>query len=866
MNATADEHGGVAGRVTELASPAVETVSSGLRAALCDAQLSEDCGETGQRVNGIRFTDIWFDTTQSEPAQNHCNLQGECVHFAPDGTVVIPSGFRLVLEFNPVTNSGCLMNLCEAYTGLFRSLYSGYSDAINDTSVLLGGRNPSNPLGLSNFDPINTTAPGPQVRGQAGGSGASQQLQGRGAPGGYFVVGRGTPQEQPRLMVRVPTEPSTDVAVSIDRAVTGEQVAVLRGGGPMVGDVPGSPTRDGGRIDTANYTLADEPEHAVWTATRGGTRWTQNTIRYTADDLADGLYTVNVRATDRSAQSTTRSDTLLVDGTPPVTFVTTDLFAGRATVQNAIPVSWSVFEQGSGLKNVTLFYSEGDTGDLSQGWIRVNASTPDGAFPPTVRSHAQTKAATTNVYLFMTIGVDQAGNVEGIRGVDEPIADFATALQRAFETKLAMGQSANGYRRVFIDEGDPRFTSLRIDGGRLLNYQGSDFTFVRAGAPISFEICALDAESEIGLVKLGLDHIVPGSNVPPTTITFNATPRGPCATGGTLFAADTWHLVNTDASSFPEGVWVAQFEVFDFAGNRIRVPAGNLILDHKSPTVKLEKPVLPAGQSAVKPGDVVKIRLVAEDDFGVDDAGIRVDASAFARNASALKTRPARVDGVIYQEAQFTVDLPTLQNGVFEIVVSVPDLAGNATVLKTQVAVNFKPFEFVPGSLRVSNVTHNALTLHWRTDEPTSALAKFGTTSVALNARTPQDLNATAEHALRVEGLQPSTRYFLRAVSVSAGGFTKESEMIEAVTTSALYLEPISPVSGDRVSGNVKVRFNGGLLDSTDFVSFTLEVRDSANESKPWTFLTTATRQGGAHELTWNSTRFLDGTTYQLRL
>lgn len=835
---------------------------------------SENLEPGDERIDGINFNDIRFNVTDPAvlpPTSNMCNTtapkpeERTCIR-KEGGSIVIPKGFRIALEFQIKGASSCVQNVCGIFGNALSTAQEGVLEVVNASSnatcaaECVSLYSPEQLHGdpffldsLETTDQFNKT-----IDENEDGSALRNQLNGKGLPASFFYVKAGKPEEQPRFEIRVPAQPSTDVTVTIDDAATGDALVTLRPSAKLVGDVAGTPTRDGGQLNAAYWAAAHEDQpHVNWTAA-SGPRWTQNSLVYSSEDLEDGVYNVTVRSKDKSNAVSIKREPVLIDHHAPLTSVSTDPFAGKSTlVGSSIPVRWSAFEQGSGLREIYLFTRNGTGGDISDfgTWDQEIKK-----FPAGVRSTLKPKNAGVVDYLFVSVGVDRAGNVEGAPSIDPRYADVSTAVKAAFASKVALGQ----VQRVTVDEGNPRYSSLKIDGGHLVSYQGDDFTFVRAGDKIRFEICALDVESSVQLVNLSLDRYDPTLSTL-TNVTFTMKEEASCGTNAKLFVNDTWGDINRDRARFPEGVWTAQYEIFDAANNRIRVAGGNLILDHFSPNVTLQDPVLPTGQSAVKPGDLVKIRIIAKDDFGVDEGGIRVDASKFAKNASALKTKSVRVNGVIYQEAQFTVDLPTLQNGVFPVIVTVPDLAGNVTTKETHLAVNFKPFEFVAGSLRVSNATHNSVTLHWKTNEPTSALAKFGTTSVALTGRTPQDLNATVDHALVVTGLQPSTHYFLRAVAVSAGGFTKESDLIEAQTTTALFLSPISPITGDKVSGLVPIKFKGGLLDSSDFVSYTLEVREGG-DPKPWTFLTTATRQGDQHELSWNSTRFLDGTNYQLRI
>ncbi|HUR68216.1 MAG TPA: fibronectin type III domain-containing protein [Candidatus Thermoplasmatota archaeon] len=885
----------VASAFTDVVTPVTDGIPHLCGLIPCKDEGGEGGSGGAGDLDNVDFTDFYLDANEPDATVQAAGIVSD------GSTIVVPKDMRLTVTVGLVTDNA-QPGPGDSISGAFNAA----ADAVNDTENpatgdhLVPGIEETRGTGvpvLNRTDVRENVTTVLRNFGNTNGQNLNSLVGGLGSlPGSFFFYkSGGHPDYQARIEFRTPATPSTQVSVTLDDPATGEVKETLRDTSYVEGDVDGSPRRGGGELDTAYWNAIGHRPLANWSASGSSDRWTQHNT--TRNDLTrEGVFLANVTATDAQGLSTSRVDSVLIDRTPPASFLTTGsvtpgstatVYVGSGSLAGAggVPVEWASVDlsaasgsdvpaPGSGVSQVYVFYRHGEEGDLATGWSALGATgdpapiVEDNFAPALARAIPATRTSRTvsssgdPVHLFLTVAVDRAHNVEGTANE----ATLLDAVRSAFYAKLSRGADVqHGYARLVVDQGQPVFSGLALTGGLLSSFQGSDYTFVRAGQPIAFGICVRDLETGIGTVTLQLYHIDPTTQES-TKASRAATPAGACPAGqeGTMWSFGGWSRENVDKSVFPEGIWLAQFDVEDKAGNSISVSAGRVILDHASPAVHVLPPILPPGQTAVKPGDQVKLRLTAEDAFGVDEGRITVDASAFAKNASALKVRPVRVNGLIYQEATFFVDKPNLADAAYTITVRVPDLAGNVTTVLVPLAVNAKAFDFVPGSFRVTNVTHNSLVLHWKTSEPTSAMAKFGTSAIALNGRTPLDTNASVEHALKVEGLQPSTRYSLRAVSASTGGFSKESDIVEATTITALFLQPQLPARGDNVSGLVKVAFRGGLLDSADFVSYTLEVRNATTSA--WTFVTTATRQGDSHELRWNSTRFLDGTTYELRL
>lgn len=666
-----------------------------------------------------------------------------------------------------------------------------------------------------------------------------------------------------RLDLRVPSEGHTSATLAIDRIATNETVRTLFDG-VIAGDIEGGATRDG-RIDIGG--------HSLWSA-RSGLRFTQHVTPFdgandAGDLLPDGLYRARLVAGDDSNRITnTTIQTILLDKTPPTSQLQTRGYAGLATLSGGkgLPLQWTVDETGAGLERVWVYRWLG-SGDLSDPSSWDIMSEPAG-YPAGVNIGYDTnRVSTRSDYYYVTIAKDRAGNYEFQNRVRDLVADGSidpsgkSYHYQAFLAKLRDGVTT----LVVVDTGSPiQLSPPTIDGGKLVYFQGTDTAFVRAGAPFKASVCVSDPENGVDRVSFVFDYVSATTGAVMSHM-FGGATKGACGSGGagTRYEYDGWGALNTNKTTFPDGPWSLTADVFDLAGNRIQLPVTNVVLDSQAPVVRLESPVYPPGQAAVKPGDRVTLRVFAEDAYGVNDLAIRVDASSLSTQGL-VGTVARRIDGVVYQEATFTVDLPTVANGIYEIPVTVPDNAGNVFPGKFFVVVDFKKFTIDPASVTVSNVTHNSVVLKWRTSEPTTSLARFGTSMLDLKQRTPTNSTLVTNHTLLVEGLQPSTNYYFRAVSSTAGGYTNESEFLDALTTTALFLDPYAPAAGSSLSGPVEVRFHGGLHDSTGFVTYTLDVR--ASEDSAWSFVTTLTEQGDEHALVFNSSRYLDGPGYSLRV
>lgn len=807
---------------------------------------------------------------------------------ASNGAITIPAGSKFQFDMfltsdNPLSQIVETYNLRQVYRSTVgdttESLYPLYARPLNDSTCA------STSSGVCTF--VNLTIDGAVrdniVFANQGIQNSALGLVGHPVPLATFHYGDAS---NPSVFeIRSPITPHTAANLAVEPVdqdgKAGAPLVTLTNAN-VAGDVVGSPTTTI-RVCEENVTRCHR-DYAV----ASGLRFTQHNDRFNGAGLPDGLYRVHMKAADDSTLTLAEDNqTFLLDQTPPATIVTTGRgYVGAALLSggNKVPVSWDAQDAGAGIKQVAVW---GHTGSAritdKNSWRQIGCPPPAKScpFPAGVTATQYDDRVTTITdYYFITVGEDRAGNVElqdRIRALGITEKDL---LYAGFLAKLQDGVSADGgfepalVTRLIVDSGRPESLGAPVVlGSRAIYFQGVDAQFVKANAPFTAKVCAKDQENGIARVQMLFDYVDPATgNV--TSFSANTTSMGACPQGGDAYVYSGWGDVNGNKTRFPDGAWAVSADIYDLAGNRAQVSVANVILDSKAPIVTLQGAIYPGGQEAVKPGDRVTLRLLASDEFGVDPQGIVIDASAV--NASGqIKhcvsgggsdgcVREVRINGKMYEEATIKVDVLGSHDGSFTLPVTVPDLAGNAWTGAFNVTIDTKKFDMVPGTIRASDGSYNSIVIHWKTTEGATSMVRFGLSPLELKSKTPVNTTLVTDHKLLVTGLQASTRYFMRVVSATAGGYTNESDVFDVVTGTALYLQPTSPVAGSAVSGAVPVRFSGGLRDSQDPVSFTLEVQPSPDQ--PWSFVTTLTETGQDHELTFNSTRFLDAATYRLRL
>ncbi|MFA5861687.1 MAG: hypothetical protein WDA16_08325 [Candidatus Thermoplasmatota archaeon] len=627
-------------------------------------------------------------------------------------------------------------------------------------------------------------------------------------------------------------------------------------------------------------------------------RFTQHNDKFDGGGLSDGLYRAHLRSADDSNKNLAEDNqSFLLDNTTPYTVVTTGRgFVGAALLSggNKVPVSWDTVENGAGLKQVAVW---GHTGKsrLSEptSWhpigctIGTSQSAKSCAFPGSISAAKYDDRVTTITdYYFITVGEDRAGNVEFQDQIRELNITDADLLYAGFLAKLQTGINADGsfepliVTRLIVDSARPTGKDVGTDGTHIGSYGGVDTAkFVKAGAPFTATVCATDTGTRVDMVRIVFDYVDPATG---NVTSWNATTTNMgadvnmCPQGGELYSFGGWGDVNANKTMFPDGAWAVSADIFDLAGNRDQVSIANVILDGGVPQARIVDVQYPPDQSAAGPEDSILLRIAANDTFGLDADATQIDASAL--NATGMikhcvgaqriepcishKSLKNVAKGLLFEVA-FKVNVAGIRDGDHTIPVTVFDLAGNAVTLNVTVLVDTKHVELVPGSIVTSGTTYNATTLSWRTTVNSTSAVLYGTDQNAMKGRT-YNASLVTDHAVTVMGLTANTPYFMKIVSTTAGGNKTSSDILRIVTGTALYLTPLSPAEGSSVSGAVPVRFSGGLHDSTDAVAYTLEVQPS--EDQPWTFVTMLTETGEDHELTFNSSRFLDGSTYHLRL
>jgi phosphodiesterase/alkaline phosphatase D-like protein len=90
-------------------------------------------------------------------------------------------------------------------------------------------------------------------------------------------------------------------------------------------------------------------------------------------------------------------------------------------------------------------------------------------------------------------------------------------------------------------------------------------------------------------------------------------------------------------------------------------------------------------------------------------------------------------------------------------------------------------------------ITSSGITISWATNEPSTTVVNYGTTS-ALGSASPAQTALTDNHGVVLTGLQPSTTYYFQAQSTDANGNTGYSPSIYTFTTLASLPVISSPV------------------------------------------------------------------------
>ncbi|MBP9773157.1 MAG: S-layer homology domain-containing protein [Candidatus Peribacteraceae bacterium] len=100
-------------------------------------------------------------------------------------------------------------------------------------------------------------------------------------------------------------------------------------------------------------------------------------------------------------------------------------------------------------------------------------------------------------------------------------------------------------------------------------------------------------------------------------------------------------------------------------------------------------------------------------------------------------------------------------------------------------------------SISVSNITISSFTLNWVTNVPATSQVQYSAWGTKFDISTPVDQTMTTTHAVTVSGLDPSTLYYIRAVSTDGvGGIGKAQDDLSALTL----FDKTAPVDFDLVN------------------------------------------------------------------
>lgn len=211
----------------------------------------------------------------------------------------------------------------------------------------------------------------------------------------------------------------------------------------------------------------------------------------------DGVYKIHVNLTDDSGRSDTTNRTLLVDGTPPTSTITTPAIAGLDHRSGtSLLVGWSAQDAGSGVEGVTLYRVDGEDGPT----VVEPDRQPEGTLPID-------DVATGDTLEFFTVATDALGNEEPAKAPKAITADFirpTVSDVAVSENALRPGEEATYSARVDdvgsgLDRVEIHFDSVSaemdpIEGqGDLYVFEGHPGLSPEEATTYTFEVRAVDA-------------------------------------------------------------------------------------------------------------------------------------------------------------------------------------------------------------------------------------------------------------------------------------------------------------------------------------------------------------------------------------
>ena len=398
-----------------------------------------------------------------------------------------------------------------------------------------------------------------------------------------------------------------------------------------------------------------------------GTYFVQNgTISFYAS-YGDGQYAFYTVAVDNAGniQEVTVELQTIVDTTPPTSYVNP---LPRYTTQRAFNIAYTASDGGSGISYVTLYYST----DGGETWIRYG----DFSESPIVFT-----AQSDGRYMFLTVAVDNAGNVESTREAQaETVVDTIPPV--TFKDVEGVLGNGNWYTSSvtitltsFDDASGVNATYFSINDGAWQRY-GGPFNITSDGIYVIHYYSVDNAgNAELtNLITVKVDKTAPYTTSDAEEIWYSRSPviiNLTASDGQSGVAATYWRLdgefwtESTTVTIVNDGIHTIEFYSVDVAGNVENIEKIYVRVDGVPPAVEPQQII----ENNVHIAGTYKFIFALEDEAGISSVVVYIDG------VEAQKIYMNPQTGLY----EFSLDTTTLHDGEHTIAFSFTD-NGNHTV------------------------------------------------------------------------------------------------------------------------------------------------------------------------------------------
>jgi len=217
-------------------------------------------------------------------------------------------------------------------------------------------------------------------------------------PDGIYVLKLGASDKAGNMV-------ETECPVTVDNTAPVVHIISPLDGSYVRGTVFVEVSADDANLDEMKLVIGETVQ--VWEV-GGGRIYVWNTM-----DFDDGVYTLVLSAVDRAGNEADTSVSVTVDNTAP-SISNLVWTPSEPSANEPVNVSAQVFEEGSGVKNVTLWFSVDDSE-----WESLDMTLQDGNWACVIPGQAENATVTFYIECY-----DDAGN-------------FAATLERAYTVKAA---------------------------------------------------------------------------------------------------------------------------------------------------------------------------------------------------------------------------------------------------------------------------------------------------------------------------------------------------------------------------------------------------------------------------------------------